>query len=129
MTDNNLKPTQSELEILQVLWKNGPSTVKKVNEILSEKKQKGYTTTLKLMQIMSEKGLVDRKADGKLHVYSACYKENQVKKSMISNIVEQVFEGAAMEMVIQTLGNYKPNATEISELKELLLKFEKSEKN
>ncbi|MEO6189498.1 MAG: BlaI/MecI/CopY family transcriptional regulator [Saprospiraceae bacterium] len=126
MTDQNIKPTQSEFEILQVLWKLGPSTVKRVNEALNEKKPKGYTTTLKIMQIMAEKALVTRVLDGKFHIYTASHKELQVKKTLVSNIVDQVFEGAAMELVIQTLGNYKPSPLEIIELKELIAQYEKT---
>ncbi|MFN8279778.1 MAG: BlaI/MecI/CopY family transcriptional regulator [Saprospiraceae bacterium] len=127
MTDH-LRPTQAELEILQVLWKCGASTVKQVNEYLNEKKPRGYTTTLKLMQIMAEKGLVDRTADGKMHIYTARYAEDQVKKSVVSSLVDQVFEGAAMELVIQALGNYKPSHEEISELKSLLDQLENNQK-
>ncbi len=124
--NTSYKPTPSEMEILQILWKNGPSSVKQVNEILSEKKPKGYTTTLKIMQIMADKGMVSRESEGKLHIYAANYDETQVKKSAVNNMVEQVFEGAAMELVLQTLGNYKPTHDEIKELKELLSQFEKS---
>lgn len=127
MTDH-LRPTQAELEILQVLWKAGASTVKQVNEYLNEKKPRGYTTTLKLMQIMAEKRLVDRIAEGKLHIYTARYAEDQVKKSVVSSLVDQVFEGAAMELVIQALGNYKPSHEEISELKSLLNQLENNQK-
>ena len=78
------KPTEGELEILQTLWKFGPCTVKRVNEIMNEKKEVGYTTSLKMLQIMLEKGFCVREAEGKLHIYKAAIKEQQVKKNYVS---------------------------------------------
>lgn len=124
MSENPIKPTFSEMEVLQVLWKVGSTTVKEVNTLLSEKKARGYTTTLKIMQIMAEKGLLNRESHGKVHIYSPAYEEDKVKNSMLNSMVDSVFEGAAMQMVIQALGNYKPNESEISELKALLAKYE-----
>lgn len=128
MTEIQLRPTLSEMEILQVLWKAGPSTVKEVNATLNEKKLRGYTTTLKIMQIMADKGLLKREACGKVHIYTPVHKEEMVKSSMLNSIVDNVFEGAAMQLVIQALGNYRPNEVEITELKALLASFESSKK-
>lgn len=129
MLKNISKPTDSELAILQVLWKNGPSSVKTVNESINKKKKDvGYTTTLKLLQIMLEKGLVTREAEGKLHIYKCVPKENFVKKNFIKDVVEQVFNGSAMDLVIQTLGNYKANQKEISDLKNLIKDLEQKQK-
>lgn len=121
------KPTEGELDILQILWKHGPSTVKQVNEIMNEKKDVGYTTSLKMLQIMLEKGFCIREAEGKLHIYKAAIKEQQVKKNYVRDMVDQVFEGSPMEMVVQTLGNYKASAQEISELKKLIKDLESNQ--
>ena len=121
------KPTEGELEILQILWRYGPCTVKRVNEIMNEKKEVGYTTSLKMLQIMIEKGFCLREAEGKLHIYKAAIKEQQVKKSYVRDMVDQVFEGSPMEMVVQTLGNYKASAQEISELKKLIKDLENNQ--
>ncbi len=118
------KPTEGELEILQTLWKFGPCTVKRVNEIMNEKKEVGYTTSLKMLQIMLEKGFCVREAEGKLHIYKAAIKEQQVKKNYVKDMVDQVFEGSPMEMVVQTLGNYKASPQEINELKKLIKDLE-----
>lgn len=124
MSKLELKPTEGELEILQILWKYGPSTVKQVNEIMSSKKDVGYTTTLKMLQIMSEKKLVSRTAEGKLHIYKASIVENHVKKNYVKDMIEHVFEGSPMDMVLQTLGNYKASAEEIRDLKKLIQELE-----
>jgi BlaI family penicillinase repressor len=121
------KPTEGELEILQTLWRYGPCTVKQVNEIMNERKDVGYTTTLKMLQIMLEKGFCVREAEGKLHIYKAALKEQQVKKSYVRDMIDQVFEGSPMEMVVQTLGNYKASAQEISELKKLIKDLESNQ--
>ena len=124
-----VKPTEAELDILQILWRLGPQTVKQVNEILNKKKETGYTTTLKFMQIMTEKDLCTREAEGKLHIYKANIKENQVKRSAVNAMIDKVFEGSAMELVIQTLGNYKATDKELSELKSLIKTMEEESKN
>ncbi len=124
MSKEELKPTEGELEILQILWKYGPSTVKQVNEIMSRKKEVGYTTSLKMLQIMSEKRLVSRTAEGKLHIYKASIVEHQVKKSFVKDMIDHVFEGSPMDMVLQTLGNYKASAEEIRDLKKLIQELE-----
>lgn len=124
MIRNELKPTEGELEILQVLWKYGPCSVKKVNEIISERKEVGYTTSLKMLQIMVEKGLASREAEGKIHLYKAAIKESFVKKRYLRNMIDQVFEGSPMDLVLQTLGNYKASSREIKELKDMIKQLE-----
>ncbi|MEP7195959.1 MAG: BlaI/MecI/CopY family transcriptional regulator [Saprospiraceae bacterium] len=128
MSESLLKPTNSEMEILQVFWKQGASTVKDINTVLNEKKARGYTTTLKIMQIMADKGLLNRIPQGKLHIYNSAFTEEDIKSRMVDSLIEQVFEGAAMDMVMQALGNYSPSASEISELKELLARMEQVKK-
>ncbi|MBK9271118.1 MAG: BlaI/MecI/CopY family transcriptional regulator [Saprospiraceae bacterium] len=124
MATHKYKPTESELDILQILWKHGPSTVKNVHELIQQYKDTGYTTTLKLMQIMTEKGLISRELTGKTHTYSAILEEESLKTSALTELVDEVFEGSALEMVIQTLGHYKPNEAELEEIKSLIKQLE-----
>lgn len=91
------RPTDAELEILQVLWQNGPSTVRQIHEAL-EARDVGYTTTLKLMQIMFEKGLLNRDADSRSHVYSAKVNEAETKRTLLNRFVETTFRGSASQM-------------------------------
>lgn len=124
MSKQEFRPTEGELEILQILWKNGPCSVKQVNEAMNFRKDVGYTTSLKMLQIMFEKGLVKREATGKIHIYSPAIKEGLVKKNFVKDLIDQVFEGSPMELVVQTLGNYKASAEEISDLKKLIQQLE-----
>lgn len=124
MSKQEFKPTEGELEILQILWKTGPCSVKQVNAIMNERKEVGYTTSLKMLQIMFEKGLVERESAGKIHLYYAAIKESQVKKNFLKNMIDQVFEGSPMELVVQTLGNYKASPEEIRDLKKLIRDME-----
>ncbi|MBK6564046.1 MAG: BlaI/MecI/CopY family transcriptional regulator [Saprospiraceae bacterium] len=114
------KPTEAELEILKVLWQHGPSTVRFVNDILNSKKDVGYTTTLKFLQIMNEKGLTIRDTDHKTHVYKAVINEADTKNRMIDDFVNNVFHGSAMNMVMQTLGNQKISHEDINDLKSII---------
>jgi predicted transcriptional regulator len=121
----SIKPTDAELEILQVIWINGPSTVRIINEVLNQKKQVGYTTTLKLMQIMTEKGLLQRTEKGRKHIYNAAIKEEETKSLLLDKFVQTAFGGSAMKLVMQALGNHKTTPDELEELKELISKIEK----
>jgi predicted transcriptional regulator len=121
------KPTDSELEILRILWEHGPSSVRFVNDKLNASKQVGYTTTLKLMQIMIEKGLLDRKVKGRLHIYRAVLKEESVKKMMLDRIVETAFGGSAMQLVMQALGKHKATPEELAELKKMIRDIEEEQ--
>jgi BlaI family penicillinase repressor len=123
-----LKPTESELEILQILWREGSLTVKDVHKIVSQKRDIGYTTSLKIMQIMADKNLCSRELKGKTHVYTALVREEDVQNGFIDNIIKQVFQGSAMELVMQTLGNYKANKSEIADLKSFISKMENENK-
>lgn len=121
------KPTDSELEILQILWKNGASTVKSVNEILNEKKEVGYTTTLKLMQIMNEKGLVQRNEDERSHIYSAVINQNDIQKVLLDKLLETAFSGSAANLVMQALGNSNTSKDDLKKIREYLNKIERGE--
>src|SRR5690606_13688999 len=98
-----IKPTESELEILQVLWKHGACTVRQVHEELAKTKAVGYTTTLKLMQIMHEKGLVSRDASSKTHVYRAEADQQQTRQHFMNKLIDNLFAGSASRLVMQAL--------------------------
>jgi predicted transcriptional regulator len=125
----NIKPTQSELEILEIIWESGPSTVREVNERLEQKgKNVGYTTTLKLMQIMSEKGLLTRALSGRSHVYTAAIQAGVARNALIDRIVKAAFGGSATQLVLQALGNHKATPEELKEIRALIDKLEKEQK-
>ncbi|RCR66638.1 BlaI/MecI/CopY family transcriptional regulator [Larkinella punicea] len=115
-----MKPTESELEILQVLWAKGPSTVRQVNEHLSQTRDIGYTTTLKLMQIMHEKGLLSRTEEGRYHIYQALIGEEETQQHLLDRFVDTAFRGSAMKLVMQALGNSKATPQELEELQKLI---------
>jgi predicted transcriptional regulator len=122
------KPTDSELEILRVLWEMGPSTVKTVNEQLNEIRLVGYTTTLKLLQIMHEKGLVDRDDNERSHIYSSAIAESDIQTVMVNKLLTSVFSGSAAKLVMQVLGNSNTSKEELLKIKELLNKIERDRK-
>lgn len=124
----DIKPTDSELEILRIIWYRGPSTVRDINDELNEKRDVGYTTTLKLMQIMLEKGLLEREEDGRQHIYSSAIREEETKKLLLDRFVENAFGGSAMQLVMQALGKHKATPEELEELKELIRKLEQERK-
>jgi BlaI family penicillinase repressor len=117
---NNLKPTESELEILQILWEKGNCTVRDVHEILEKNKDAGYTTTLKLMQIMLEKGLVARDASSKTHIYRALVNQEKTQQHLVDKMIDNVFNGSAARMVMQALGNHSASKEEIDSIKKYL---------
>lgn len=113
----HIRATEAELEILNILWAVGPSTVREVHETLLHKKDAVYTTTLKQMQVMSDKGLVSRVASGKLHVYTAAVGQQQAQGQMLQRLIDSVFNGSAMSLVMQALGNHKPSDEELDMIK------------
>lgn len=118
-----IKPTESELEILQVLWKMGKATVRDVHEELAKTKGAGYTTTLKLMQIMDEKGLVERDTTSRTHVYKARYSQERAQSNALDKILSTVFEGSTSDLVIQALGHHRASKDEIEVIKKYLDQF------
>ncbi len=120
----NPGPTTAELEILQVLWEFGPSTVGFVNEKLNEKRKVGYTTTLKIMQIMSEKALVERDESRRAHVYSACHSSENVEKRMVTDLIDRAFQGSTSRLVMQALSTKPASEAELTEIRRLLDKME-----
>jgi predicted transcriptional regulator len=120
---STIKPTESELEILQVLWAEGKATVRKVHEALQPFKDAGYTTTLKLLQIMYEKGLVDRDDSGKTHIYFALASKEKTQQQLLHKMVNSLFDGSPAQLVMQALGNQKPSDAEIAEIEALLQQY------
>jgi len=129
MSKINIKPTEAELEILQILWEKGEATVRNVNESLNKKrdanlKEIGYSTTLKLMQLMHEKGLANRNEESRTHIYSAKVNEGVMQKALLEKFVDKTFRGSAMKMVMQALGNHETSKEELDEIKALISKIE-----
>jgi predicted transcriptional regulator len=122
------RPTDSELDILQVLWQRGPSTVREVYETLNKKRPTGYTTVLKLMQIMTEKELVQRDEGQRAHIYEARLPQEHTQQLIIGDLLERVFDGSAKKLVMQALSAQKASAKDVSEIRELLDKFERGDK-
>lgn len=122
----NIKPTESELEILNILWNHSPCSVKYVNDELNKVKETGYTTTLKLMQIMHEKGLLTREREGRIHLYSPAIEESETKQVILNKMVEAAFGGSAGKLVMQALGNNKTSSEELQQIKELIEKLERN---
>jgi len=118
------KPTQSELKILQILWDQGPSSVREVHEKISEDKDSGYTTTLKLMQIMAEKGHADRDTSSRTHIYAASVPENEAKRDILSSFIHSTFKGSAKSLVLQALGNNETSQEDLNEIKNLISRIE-----
>lgn len=124
MKHDFIKPTEKELEILQILWEKGPVAVRDVHEAMGGDEQNGYTTILKLMQIMHEKGLVARQKSGKLHLYEALASRDDTRQFMLDKMIRSVFQGSAMQLVMSALGNTKSSKAELSEIKRYLEKLE-----
>ncbi|HUT31336.1 MAG TPA: BlaI/MecI/CopY family transcriptional regulator [Sedimentisphaerales bacterium] len=113
-------PTDRELAILRVLWERGPSTVRQVNEAISTDRSTGYTTTLKLMQIMTEKGLVVRDESDRTHVYKANAAEEQTQRQLVGDLMDRAFGGSARKLVMQALAAKKVSAEELAKIRQLL---------
>jgi predicted transcriptional regulator len=122
------RPTASELEILRVLWSEGPSTVRDVQERLNRTKPMGYTTVLKLMQIMAEKGLVARNEDQRAHVYEAACRQQETQQQLVGDLVDRAFGGSASELVMQALAAKRASPEELAEIRRILDEFERGAK-
>ncbi len=120
MSTKYIKPTESELEILQILWTKGLATVREVHEELSKTKDAGYTTTLKLMQIMHEKGLVKRDDSMRTHVYQAAVNKEKTQKHLLGKMIDSLFGGSPTQLVIQALGEHKASPDELEKIQALL---------
>jgi predicted transcriptional regulator len=120
-----LKPTDAELAILRVLWQLGPSTVKEVQKVLESTRKTGYTTVLKFMQIMVEKGLVRRDESTFAHVYEARIPQEQTQRTLIADLLERAFEGSTSRLVLQALAAKKATPEELSEIRRILKRHER----
>jgi BlaI family transcriptional regulator, penicillinase repressor len=121
----NTKPTESELEILQVLWNEQNATVRTVHEVLSKTKDSGYTTTLKLMQIMHEKGLVTRNDSSKTHIYQPAVSREKTQKLFLNKMIDSLFAGSSANLVLQALGGHNSSEEELEKIQELITQLKK----
>jgi predicted transcriptional regulator len=122
------RPTDAELEILKVLWRRGPSTVREVFETLGESKTTGYTTVLKLMQIMAEKGLVVRDESERAHRYEPAAPEDETQRRLVGDLLRKAFDGSAKKLVMQALSTERASAEELSEIRRMLDELERGER-
>ncbi|HLT75205.1 MAG TPA: BlaI/MecI/CopY family transcriptional regulator [Ohtaekwangia sp.] len=120
MEKKTIKPTEKEMEILQVLWERGASSVKEVHEALGGDSRNGYTTILKFMQIMFEKGLVTRQKSGKLHLYKAVASLETTRQQLVEKMIDTVFKGSAAQLVMSALGHKKSSREELDRIREYL---------
>ena len=129
MPKSNLpRPTDAELEILKVLWRRGPSTVREVFETIGETKQTGYTTVLKFMQIMSEKGLVRRDESERAHRYESALAEEETQRQLVGDLLQRAFDGSARKLVLQALSTERASADELAEIRRMLDELEGGER-
>lgn len=122
---NQIKPTESEVEILRVLWDKGTATVREVHDVLSLHKEAGYTTTLKLLQIMFEKGLVTRDDSSKTHIYKANVSKENTQQQFMGKMIHSLFGGSSTQLVMQALGNHSATKEELDEIQQLLNQLKK----
>lgn len=123
----HVKPTEAELAILNVLWEHGPCTVRQVQNQIQEERGTGYTTTLKLMQIMFEKGLLRRDESTRSHVYTAAVTRQKTQKALVTKLIDQLFDGSAQQLIMQALSSRKASTKELAEIRELIDSLEKKE--
>ena len=119
------KPTDAELSILKVLWREGPSTVRDVRDALNVERKTGYTTALKLLQIMTEKGLVNRDESNRAHVYQPSASEEETQKQIVGDLLDRVFGGSAMKLVLHSLTSQQATPQDIQQIREMLSKLER----
>jgi len=127
--EEKTNPTPSELEILQFLWKHGPSTVKQIHEELEKTKDVRYTTTLKTMQVMFERGMLKREALGRKHIYQALVAEEETQDVLLDRFLNKTFRGSALKLVMRALGNYDATQSDLDQLKNYIDQMEKTQKH
>ncbi len=121
-------PTEREIEILKILWQRGPSTVRQVNEVMNARQQTGYTTTLKLMQIMVDKGLISRDDSQFKHLFEAAVSEESTQKQLVGNLLERVFSGSTEKLVMRALSAKKISKRDLGKIRELIERMEEKQK-
>jgi predicted transcriptional regulator len=124
MAKKRIKPTEAELDILAILWEKGPSSVRIVNDVLNKIRRVGYTTTLKQLQIMHEKGMVTRESDGRTHIYKAAHEREETQRQLLDRLLVAAFGGSAAKLVMQVLGDHSSSQKELDEIKALIKKIE-----
>lgn len=124
-TEPKIQPTPSELEILQILWTRGPSTVREIHEELSKEKEVGYTSALKFLQIMTTKGLVERTEDQRAHVYSATQPAEKTKQQFANDVLQRVFRGSTSQLMQHALSGRRSSKKELDEIRALLDEYER----
>ncbi len=120
------KPTEAELEVLQVLWENGAASVRFVNEALSKNREVVYTTTLKIMQNMTEKGLLKRDTSQRTHIYEAAVSREIIQEKFFDRFLDNVFGGSPLKLVMHTLGHDKTSVDDLEEIKKIISELEKN---
>ena len=123
-----IKPTDSELEVLALIWQRGALTVRQIHDQIKRSRDIGYTTTLKIMQIMFEKGMLTRSKQGKTHLYNAVESQQKTQDGLVNKIVNTAFHGSAKDLVMQALGSTKTSKAELDEIRAYLDKIEKEKK-
>lgn len=121
------KPTDAELEVMQVLWQQGPLTVREVNDALNRRRRVGYTTTLKIMQIMADKGLLERDTSNRSHVYMPLFSPKEIRSEILEHVVRTVFGGSTSHLVLHALGNHTASPEEVEEIRSLLDQIERDQ--
>ena len=121
---STLKPTTSELEVLGILWSQGPLSVREVHRQLSEEREVFYTTTLKTMQVMHSKGLLDRDTSERAHIYSPLVEKDDIERNMIDGLSQTMFSGSTAKLVISALGHNKPTLEELEQIREMIDKMD-----
>lgn len=129
MDSLKITPTSAELEVLNILWENEPLSVKEIHEQLAETKNVGYTTTLKIMQNMTNKGLLSRELIGKSHLYTALIQKEDTQRTLLNRLVDTAFGGSASSLVMQILGNKKTTPKELDEIKRIISDMEENQKS
>ena len=125
MEGQRQKPTEAEWEVLQILWQNGPSTVRHVNDILNAKRRVGYTTTLKIMQIMAEKDMLARDESGRSHIYAPLLEERETQNVLLDRMLDTAFGGSALKLVMRALGSKKASKEELKAVRAYLDRIER----
>ena len=124
----NKKPTDAELEVLQILWEHGPSSVRFVNTELSKNREVVYTTTLKMMQVMTEKGFLKRDTSQRTHLYEATLDERMVQEDIVDKLVDTVFRGSPLKLAMQALGHEKASFKDLEAIKKIIEELEKNKR-
>ena len=119
--------TKAELEVLQAIWTNGPLTVRQVHNLVSQHREVGYTTTLKVMQTMFEKKLLNRDTIPNSHIYTALVEETAIQQTLLGNFVEEAFRGSTKNLVLQALGNHEVSSEELAEIQRFIEQMKKDD--